>query len=174
MHPIIASDRLSRDALRGIRPAAGLGQRLPIPKPALGTRLLLNLFGALGLHGRVSCCARSLQPCLDPRLVVRADAFRHHAVISVPLHFECGTRNVRPARGRCPALAGCDGRYARQLVPAPTRCWRPSPNVRAHAATRRWPAPDRSRGASHHSTRAWFWRPILRVVTSRVVASRCA
>ena len=38
---------------------------------------------------------RALKSCLDPRLVIRADAFCYHAVISVPFHFECGMRNVR-------------------------------------------------------------------------------
>ena len=37
----------------------------------------------------------ALKPCLDPRLVLGADALGHHTAISLPFHFECGTRNVR-------------------------------------------------------------------------------
>ena len=44
---------------------------------------------------RAGVSGHALKPCLDPRLVLRTDAFRDHAAKSVPFHLERGMRDVR-------------------------------------------------------------------------------
>src|ERR1700722_20800185 len=68
---------------------------LAVTSGPLESRFRCQVFGIPWLRGPWFMLCRTLKPCLDPCLVVRADAFCYHAVIPVPFHFECGMRNVR-------------------------------------------------------------------------------